>query len=260
MPRGFSDYDSAVIQGRLWTPDVLRPDAWLDVSDLSTIQYATGISQITDKSGRGNNVTQSTTGYQPTLLTNRLNGLPVAKFDGTDDALSFASGFMNAWTEVSFVWVMFGTGGSNNGNFGPATFSTGLELIYANVISKPTLFRINNSERVGSGLYSTSETSPTISSIAADASSTGAWNGGAAVSMTSSAGIAALNYNGVYNIGKYNGVSGFAANMAFGEWLIFNSFLSQRDRQMTEGYLSWKWGIRLAADHPYANRPPLIGD
>lgn len=260
MPRGLSDYDSARVQGRLWTPAVLRPDAWLDVSDLSTIQYATGISQIADKSGRGNNVTQSTTGYQPTLLTNRLNGLPVAKFDGTDDALSFASGFMNAWSSVSFIWVMYGAGGDNNANFGPTTFSTGIELIYVNVISKPTLWRINNSELVGSNLYSTSNTAPTISSISSDANSSGAWNGGAAVSMTSSAGISPLNYNGVYNIGKYNGNSGYAADMAFGEWLIFNSFLSQRDRQMSEGYLSWKWAIPLAADHPFANRPPLIGD
>jgi hypothetical protein len=36
--------------------------------------------------------------------------------------------------------------------------------------------------------------------------------------------------------------------------------LSLGDLQRVEGYLSWKWGIRLAADHPYANRPPLIGD
>ena len=31
-------------------------------------------------------------------------------------------------------------------------------------------------------------------------------------------------------------------------------------RTAIEGYLSHKWAIPLAADHPYANRPPLIGD
>jgi hypothetical protein len=35
-----------------------------------------------------------------------------------------------------------------------------------------------------------------------------------------------------------------------------------RDRRTIEGYLAWKWGLdaNLPADHPYRNRPPLIGD
>lgn len=30
--------------------------------------------------------------------------------------------------------------------------------------------------------------------------------------------------------------------------------------ELVEGYLSWKWGVPLNANHPFANRPPLIGD
>ncbi len=37
MPRGFSVYEDALIQRRLWTPDLLRPAVWLDASDISTV-------------------------------------------------------------------------------------------------------------------------------------------------------------------------------------------------------------------------------
>jgi len=30
--------------------------------------------------------------------------------------------------------------------------------------------------------------------------------------------------------------------------------------ELIEGYLSWKWDVPLDASHPFANRPPLIGD
>ena len=46
----------------------------------------------------------------------------------------------------------------------------------------------------------------------------------------------------------------------YGEVLWFSGQHSTRERWLVEGYLSWKWGIRLAADHPFANRPPMIGD
>ncbi|MFN9969321.1 MAG: hypothetical protein ACK58T_05425, partial [Phycisphaerae bacterium] len=44
------------------------------------------------------------------------------------------------------------------------------------------------------------------------------------------------------------------------EHAVIGSVLSLGDLQRVEGYLSWTWGLRLVADHPYANRPPLIGD
>lgn len=44
------------------------------------------------------------------------------------------------------------------------------------------------------------------------------------------------------------------------EIVTFNSNLSTQNARTVEGYLSWKWGISLAADHPFANHPPLIGD
>ncbi len=49
---------------------------WLDAEDYSSGTWP-------DKSGTGNTVSQNTSGNQPTLVTNGLNGNPVVRFDGS---------------------------------------------------------------------------------------------------------------------------------------------------------------------------------
>lgn len=46
------------------------------------------------------------------------------------------------------------------------------------------------------------------------------------------------------------------------EIVILASIASAFVRQTSEGYLVWGWGLaqKLSATHPFANRPPLIGD
>lgn len=64
MPRGLSFYDEARLQGRLWTPRVLSPallSFWYDTSDKSAVgRSSAGITQLFDKSGRGNHLTPNT--------------------------------------------------------------------------------------------------------------------------------------------------------------------------------------------------------
>ena len=58
------------------------------------------------------------------------------------------------------------------------------------------------------------------------------------------------------------GVNGFASggylNGTISEVLIYNSVLSNADRQKVEGYLAWKWSIQssLLVNHPYYNASP----
>jgi hypothetical protein len=44
----------------------------------------------------------------------------------------------------------------------------------------------------------------------------------------------------------------------YAECLVFNSGFSAANRQQMEGYMAWKWGLRvlLPSDHPYKNAPP----
>lgn len=61
---------------------------WLKGDDANT---AGPISSWTDQSGNGRNATQATSGKRPVKVLNTLNGLPVLRFDGTDDELETAS-------------------------------------------------------------------------------------------------------------------------------------------------------------------------
>lgn len=258
MPRSSTDYDAARIQGRLWTPAVLRPALWLDAADLSTMSFSTNVSEWRDKSGNAQHASQATAANQPVYSAFGLNALPSVNFDGTNSWLDFATGFLNGETAVTAAMVMLGPLQTNDCIFGPSnTFAQGLQIINVNQISNPTTFRINAVSKITTGLWNTDSTAA-ISTMTASATLSAGWRNGAAVTAADSSGTTALNFNGVYSLGRYQNT--FAAAMNMSEFLIATRDISMPERVALEGYLGWKWGIRLAADHPFANRPPLIGD
>lgn len=63
---------------------------WLDASQMG-LTNNDPVSTWSDISGNGNNVSQGTSSFRPTYLTNQLNSLPVVSFDGTNDRLEFGS-------------------------------------------------------------------------------------------------------------------------------------------------------------------------
>lgn len=89
-----------------------RPDQlpglnlWLDASDTSTITSSSGaVSQWSDKSGNGINLTQGTAANQPTTGSTTLNGLNVISFDGSNDNLRTANGALQLATVCAFIVV-----------------------------------------------------------------------------------------------------------------------------------------------------------
>lgn len=252
---------------RKFTPANITTSLWLDAADNSTITQSSGaVSQWNDKSGNSINATQATTLNQPTISSAGLNSRQSVNFDGNGDNLVLPTGFLNGTTAFSLAFVMLGPPQQNDAVFGPATSdSTGLELAYTSVVGFPTLARINNVNKIVSGLWSTNS-QPTISVLQADASSTAGWLNGATVSAASSSGIAALNFTGAYSIGTYsnnrnagnNSGTTVSAQMNLGEFIISTAVWSISDRQRIEGYLAHKWGLTasLPADHPYKAIPP----
>ena len=59
---------------------------WLDASDSSTITYDSSnlVSEWRDKSGNGNDLTQSNASYQPLYMEDAVNGKPAIKFVSDD--------------------------------------------------------------------------------------------------------------------------------------------------------------------------------
>lgn len=271
MPRGFNQVDAASpwIANRLWSPLVLRPALWLDAADLSTITTVSGgVSEWRDKSGNARNATQSTAINRPTyesfdpntgLPSNAIGtGLPAISFDGTNDSLELPTGFLFGATSVSVAMVLRGptTAGSNNPIFGPSnTFNTGLELLYVS----GSYVRIQTTNPYTSGLWPTNN-SFAITTLQASPTEVTGENNGATATPQAPGGIPQLAFNGVYTLGRYSNTLYGAFRVC--EFVISNESWSRAQRQMMQGYLAWKWNLSslLVASHPYANRPPLIGD
>jgi len=69
-------------------PSVPNLVSWLDASDGATLTLSgNSVTAWADKSGNGNNATQTDASKQPTYNVATLNGLPVIEFDGTTDKM-----------------------------------------------------------------------------------------------------------------------------------------------------------------------------
>jgi len=70
-----------------WNPGKLPGIALWLAADTGVTTNNSRVSTWADRSGNNNNAAQSVSARQPTLVTGVVNGQPVIRFDGTDDAL-----------------------------------------------------------------------------------------------------------------------------------------------------------------------------
>jgi hypothetical protein len=289
MPRGYNIVDEAILQNRLWLPNVLRPALWLDASDISTITIATGVSEWRDKSGNQRNVTQATGATQPTQTLGGLNGKSVLSFNGSQYLTSPAA--VSTWnflhntngSTVIAVWKAGNVSDPNAvysliGNNAGVSGNIGFYIIYDDRVSSSrndrVLIQISRGisgqsavqNITADGAYPAN--TPTIISQVADPN-----NGTAAnrsflrinrtliQNNTDLFAPVATNASFALQIGACgNNIIPLVGYIA--EVIILSSIASNSTRQILEGYLAWKWGLQnnLSQDHPFLNRPPLIGD
>ena len=276
MPRGVSRYDEAQLQRRLWSPEVVPLTLWLDAADLSTLSVGTqGVDAWRDKSGNARDAT--TTVRRPAFLENAQNGRPAVNFIAasatkldTPDfsiapnrqfcafAVASTAGLLGGST-YRRLWVAKGANPDSLG--GGATYAQGYMGSGANAGSAMLIAGgAGTTAPVVSGLGNTAPVLLTGAFGTAGAASnenTISANGGARQSLTAQSG--ALSTNGI-RIGSDVGTAGGSSWNAWVAEIIFTGAIDFSTRQEIEGYLAWKWGITLAPAHPFANRPPLIGD
>jgi hypothetical protein len=273
MPRGTSISDTAIIQGRLWTPAVLLPNFWLDASDLSTITVATGVSQWRDKRGNGVNAVQATGANQPTYSATSFFGRPGITFDGVNDGLSISTtAGQNTTHGVFWVFQRIGAGtdtggsgyrpeiscassvgGADNGalHYVKNTNNLGASYPYYNAPGPVTM----NYDLTAGTVYS--NTAGQVMSFQNNVTGWGVWRNGLLEGTT--AGLATPNStNSGYNLAVQL-VPVRTSNIIIAE-VLHIPISNTTNRQLVEGYLAWKWGLQtsLASTHPYINRPPLI--
>lgn len=262
MPRGVSRYDEARLQGRLWTPN-FKPFTQIafDLQEQSAISFLTGttISQVADLSGKGRHLTGagSSTNLQIAGFTagNAIGNVlsqPASRYGYTTISGSFsATSLIIAFLSVNDanlnqLFDMRNSSNSSpllddNSNSGygsrarndagnlqgtSSTRVTGVWDIHAASWNPPNVYERLNGAQVGSSNPVTG-------------------------SMTG------LNRLGVFANGDTLAASGVQGSIAC--LYVLNDYSQIFN---IEGFIAWKWGLvnRLAASHPFKNRPPLIGD
>ena len=272
MSRGVNQYDEAQLQGRLWTPDLVRPALWLDAADASTVSVATGVSEWRDKSGNGRHFTQTTTANQPAYNQNGINGLSSISFDGTAKALRRTP---EAWAFQYPVtaFIVFRTAafnGSYNSLFEFYTVAGQTTAGWSDLIGpslRSAIYATNTAGTQnfydGTGLvtYATNRTY-IFTGIHQNNSLVGLRNGNADGSNSGSYTLRTNLGTSPLYIGSSPLFSRYT-NWQIGEVIITNNAaLSVPDRLKIEGYLAWKWGVAgdVVTSSQFLSRPPLIGD
>jgi len=245
-----------------WSPADIDTEGWWDAGDPATITEAGGkVSQLDDKSGNDQHLTQPFGTFQPNTGTYELNGLNMFWYDG-DALATYGNDFVVP----------------ADGNFSVFQVSE-VFLDLSNVADG--MFSMLNAGgldwQFGGGVNVTSFNGRLVVNEL----------GGTTMNFATPMGIGGAIYNIVFDYtsgtidGYLSGVirpgttytskvttpqtfivnsnrAGNALRGHTGETIIIND-VSEETRQKIEGYLAWKWNFvsQLPSDHPYKTERPL---
>jgi len=223
------------------------------------IDDGTAVRLWSDQSGNGYDATQSTTAARPTFIASGLNGLPVVRFDGTDDRLALGASALGMLRNVGgatfFVVVKYPANSIENVTFfasiGTSVSSSRLTLTQ----------RTNNKLQIGgrrldADSFQSAETATTITNIFlihsgilnyANAKAFNYVNGAldGAVDPFQTAGNTTNNDSNNITIGA-TGTPANYLNGDIGEIIVYNRALNTSELAQVHRYLARKWGIALA--------------
>lgn len=263
MARGVTRYDEAQLQGRLWTVEQLTPAlvSWYDANDPTTITtVGSNVSEWLDKSGNNRHVTQSNGNLRPTYSASGLNGRPAVVWPTNNTGTGGASGS----NQVQLTWT--GSAYSPIRSYAVAQWPA-----KAAADQRAGLFS-NNYTQPGDIFLTVGRAAGSTSDPFWDPSLPGGGfhNGSSVVAINTyntviNPFVISTNVSGSTNrtqlwIGNDRNVGQRGWTGLISEFIQISIVPTLRERNLIEGYLAWKWGISLVADHPFANRPPLIGD
>jgi hypothetical protein len=246
MPRGINRYDEAILQRRLWEPTQISTALWFDAADLSTITVDTGlVSQWRDKSGNNRHVFQSGAARPFYSLTGGSNNLPRLFTTSQSRYLIRNTRFTTNGGFVIAVYKKDSSGAATNDGNRIVDISGTTNASEADKVGFSQGIRITES-------FAVSSTQWKIAS-------------GFRVGM-----VQTNSFVSIFGTLTHTGFPPFVATGwgdavydligSISEVIMLGVVPSVDIRNLLEGYLGWKWGISLSASHPFANRPPLIGD
>lgn len=271
MPRGVSPLDEARLQGRLWSPALILPQlaGWWDSADLSSLSFGTGVSQWRDKSGNGRHFAQATGANQP--VRSSLSGLSGLYFGGADQYME-VPGFLPPAGDFDVFLLVSGDGAAQ-----PQPLTTMFDHGHGRNGVQNFVFQTERGTAPPHTLFyiaprgvGTFEYSSTSGSVVGAAPKVLHWKrqaasyleGNGIVEATRT--LTAMRRNSrELGVGSAT-VAPFTQNWRglVAEILYSSANLDQPTINKVHGYLAHKYGLaeRFPANHPFRNRPPLIGD
>ena len=269
MPRGVGlnwVYDEARLQGRLWTPILARPQLYVDSLAEDNILDSSGYLVIPNLGTVGSSFTR---GANLATKQTILNGLPC--FHRSEvQALAYPLGVPYSLQPTSgFSAYFFGATAGGAFLMGLSQFNhTNSIVLAANSTSNTNVGLFDGTWRaravstqtmlsdqlviMGQRKLSFSSTS-FVDTYLSDYRQATVRQAITCVSFTAAA--TTVGFLGHTNFGLSTLAKCFAI-------LHFERYLSDSIDDLILGWGAWKFGFQrlLPASHPYANRPPLIGD
>jgi hypothetical protein len=248
-------------------PLVKNLAAWYDASNSATITLASSplVTTWNDLSGNGETLTQSTSGDEPTYLSNSgINGMGSVQFNGSSDfMLSSDTNFSRLLLPTSTVFIVEDptstnciapvySGPSSSGSIWYAVLGCGTTADYDMGNSNPAQNRLNaTTTATGAHLWTADGTESGATTFNKDGTTIA--SGTASTTVTS--------FSCALVVGAWNNCttgSGGYLTGTIGEIVIYNTALSQTNYQIVEGYLACKWGLQgnLPSGHPYKSTCP----
>ena len=212
---------------------------WLD-ANVGVTHVANAISDWADQSGSANNATQATAAQKPTLGTDSVTGRKQVTFDGANRMQIIDSNSLDLTTGMSvFIAANIGTL-VTYAYFMSKDSTTGLTAygIYCNAGPTDIRFNINGTEAdVKTGGTLTGR--HLLAGIYDKVNVQGRWDKAATASTALTADITTNAVDLWIGDARSIGGNGFTGNMF--EVLIYNSGLSNADRDSVETYLRDRW-------------------
>ena len=268
-----------------WQPNAVTGLAlWLDAADSAAVLTSNNsVTQWNDKSGNARNATA--TQANPTYVTNSLNGLPILRF--SNPTLSYSVSYQTQFLTVpvfnpgtTTTRTIFAVANVSATRAFDSVARWGAILAWRGTHSGMFINELNSSQFLLNGAWWNNTNSVIVSAenninsnvplllyntfsiSGSTATATNFVNATQTAVATASMTAFANSYTSLtigcavpYSVGNgYN----WLYNGDIAEILVYQGDLTVSQRQLTEGYLAWKWGLRgsLPSNHPYKIIPP----
>ena len=237
--------------------DISGVQLWLDANQLSGVADGGTVASWADKSGQGNNATQSTEAHKPTFQVNIVNNLPVVRFNDVTDFLTVANPSVFDEASGTIFIVMATDDATAEQEMFSSSDDGGLDTKYMGFgINTNGTFRTKQRD---------ADTEDHVSSISTVSNSTFALltfnssgtaytvhkDGGAAEAVGSNNGDwfgdTSARDNVIVGARKTHSGNSLPFDGDIAEIIVYNSPLTSLDRQKVESYLRYKYSLDVAS-------------